>query len=316
MKDYYISGVGALLLSLIIGKFYIPMIANREIGQSIREDGPESHLNKEGTPTMGGVIFILSTLLATVLLVGVTPKVNVVLLSMVGFGLVGLIDDALIIIYNRNEGLTPRQKMLGQLIVSLVVIYLSNRYAATKEIIIPFTHMKSFSLGIFHVPVLLILLGTVNSVNLTDGLDGLASIISIIVLFGFGLLSTLVDEPEIAHFNITLAGALIGFLLYNKYPAKIFMGDVGSLALGGAIGAVAIMTGTELFLPIIGFIYVVETLSVIIQVVYYKKTKKRIFLMSPLHHHYEEKGWHETKVVRIFSIISVLTMVLGVIGII
>lgn len=317
MDRFFIGGIGGLLFSIIIGKFYIPIITKREVNQSIRLDGPESHLDKEGTPTMGGVIFILSTILAVLVFKELSTKNTIVLLSMVGFGLVGLVDDGLIILYNRNEGLTPRQKILAQILVSLGVIYLSYNDPDLKNIIIPFTHMGAINLGIFYLPfVLFVLLGTVNSVNLTDGLDGLASVVSIIVLFGFGILSVLTHNIDVAIFCITLVGALIGFLVYNKFPAKIFMGDVGSLALGGGIGAIALVTGTELYLPIIGFIYVVETLSVIIQVYYFKRYKKRVFLMSPLHHHYEEKGWHETKVVRVFSMVSILTTVLGIIAII
>ena len=245
---YLLGGILSAILSIGIGKYYIPILTEREMGHFIREDGPQTHLSKTGTPTMGGVIFILSTLITTLVIQGIDPKILVILISMIGFGLVGLVDDLLIIKYEKNEGLTPRQKFLAQVGVALVVILFSTKYPETRDYIVPFTHMSRVNLSMLHIPFLLfVILGTVNSVNLTDGLDGLASTISIIVLFGYGIISSVLQVGEISVFSIILAGALIGFLYFNKFPAKIFMGDVGSLALGGAIVGIALMTGTILF---------------------------------------------------------------------
>lgn len=312
-----IIAILALVLSLVIGRFYIPFMQKKKLGQAIREDGPQSHLVKSGTPTMGGVIFILASGLCILLLNPGDERIYIGLFSMFAFGLIGLIDDGLIIFYKRNEGLSAKQKFAAQVIVALVLAYISSKYEYTRKMIVPFGSGQTIDLSIMHYPLIIfVILGTVNAVNLTDGLDGLATQVSIVGLLGFAIGANILAENTMANFSISVLGALLGFLYYNKYPAKIFMGDVGSLALGGVFATIAIMTRTVLYLPFFAFIFVIETLSVIIQVTHFKRTGRRIFLMSPLHHHFEEKGWHETKVVKVFTLIASIVTIIGLVGLI
>lgn len=305
------------IISLILGPIIIPELKKLKIGQTIRTDGPQSHLKKSGTPTMGGIIFIISTIV-TMLIFGINDRRGYIcLLSFVGFGLIGFIDDYLIVIKKDNEGLTPSQKFVAQIVVSIIVMFLVLKDPSYKNLYIPFVGNKTVNLGVFSYPIILfIILGTVNSVNLTDGLDGLASSVSIVGLIAFSIISAFRNINIVSMFAMALAGGLLGFLRYNKFPAKVFMGDVGSLAIGGAFAAIALTTQTSLYLPFIGFIFVIETLSVIIQVASFKLTGKRVFLMSPLHHHFEAIGWSEVKIVRIFyfvtAIISVITVISGI----
>lgn len=306
--------IGAII-GLVLGPIIIPELKKLKIGQSIRADGPESHLKKSGTPTMGGIIFIIATIV-TMIIFGVEDNKGYILfLSFLGFGLIGFIDDYLIVVKKTNDGLSPSQKFSAQIVVALIIMLLVLKNPEYKNLYVPFMGEKTVNLGIFSYPIILfIILGTVNSVNLTDGLDGLASSVSIVALIAFSVISAYRSEEDVAKFAMALAGGLLGFLQFNKYPAKVFMGDVGSLALGGAFAAIALTTKTSFYLPFIGFIFVIETLSVIIQVISYKLTGKRVFLMSPLHHHFEAKGWSEVKIVRIFYIITGIISVLTVIG--
>lgn len=306
-----------VIISLILGPIIIPELKKLKIGQTIRTDGPQSHLKKSGTPTMGGIIFILSTII-TMLILGIDDnKGFICLLSFIGFGLIGFIDDYLIVIKKDNEGLTPSQKFIAQIVVSVIVMFLVLKNPKYKDLYIPFLGNKTVNFGVFSYPIILfIILGTVNSVNLTDGLDGLASSVSVVGLIAFSIISAFRNVDIVAKFAMALAGGLLGFLRYNKFPAKVFMGDVGSLAIGGAFAAIALTTQTSLYLPFIGFIFVIETLSVIIQVASFKLTGKRVLLMSPLHHHFEAIGWSEVKIVRVFyfitAIISVITVISGI----
>lgn len=306
----------SFIIALALGKILIPLLRRLKFGQIIREDGPENHKAKQGTPTMGGIIFLLPVLLLGAIYSFIDIRVLSLVLVTLGFALVGFLDDYLKIKRKNNSGLSPKQKMLGLLIVSGTFTW----YAVTfvdeaRTLILPFWGYKTP----WTVPVVIaiplaifFLVGFSNAVNLTDGLDGLAGSVTTIVLLFFTLATMLNSQWDYLRiFCALLAGGILGFLVYNLYPAKVFMGDTGSLALGGALTAVAILTGTPIFLAISGIIYVIETLSVIIQVFYFKKTGKRFFLMAPLHHHFEHKGWNEMKVVTIFTIVTIFSSILA-----
>lgn len=298
----------AFLISILEGPIIIPLLHKLKFGQSIREEGPKSHQKKAGTPTMGGIIFIISSFL-TMLLIVRKPgdEAMVALYAFVAFGVIGALDDGLKIIRKKNLGLRAYQKMILLLVVSGAFAYYAahNPYIGTS-IILPFAH-KTWNLGIFYIPFIIIYFtGTTNAVNLTDGLDGLATSVTLLVMTFFSLVSFATGHYTLAIFCAVVAGALLGFLRYNAFPAQVFMGDTGSLALGGAVAAIAMILKMPLLVIIVGGIYVMETLSVILQVASFKLTGKRIFKMSPIHHHFELSGWHETKVVSIFCIVTVI----------
>lgn len=304
----------SFFISLILGPILIPILKRLKIGQSIREEGPKSHIKKTGTPTMGGIIF-LTSLIITLFVSGVTNKNTYVLIfATLGFGLIGFIDDYIIIAKKRNLGLKAYQKLIGQFLFAvLLAIYQYSISDAGTKLIIPFMQDKYLDLGIFYIPfIIFVIIGTVNSVNLTDGLDGLASGVTLIVLSFFAVIAFSMGMDSISIFSLALLGACLGFLIHNAHPAKIFMGDTGSLALGGAISAIAVLLNLPLIIPIVGGIYLIEAISVIIQVTSFKLTGKRVFLMSPLHHHYEQKGFEETNIVAGFWIVTVLLCILGI----
>ncbi len=301
-------------ISLILGPIVILILKRLKIGQSIREEGPKSHIKKTGTPTMGGIIFLIS-LIITVFISGQVDKNTYVLIfATLGFALIGFIDDYIIIAKKRNLGLKANQKLIGQFVfAALLTMYQYSISEMGTKLIIPFVEGKYLDLGIFYIPFMIfVIVGTVNSVNLTDGLDGLASGVTLIVLSFFAVVSFTMAKASIVIFSLALAGACLGFLIHNAHPAKIFMGDTGSLALGGAISALAVLLNLPLLIPIVGGIYFIEAISVILQVASFKLTGKRIFLMSPLHHHYEQKGWKETKIVVIFWTVTVLLCIVGI----
>lgn len=308
-------GIG-FLITLILGPIVIPLLKKLNIGQSIREEGPKSHLSKSGTPTMGGLIMFIA-LIITVFTSGIVTKdTYILLLSTLGFGLIGFIDDYLIVVKRSNEGLKPYQKLIGQiLLATILAIYQSNSSALATNLIVPFLKYEYLDLGIFYIPfIVFVVVGTVNSVNLTDGLDGLASGVTLIVLSFFSLVAMNWGMDSISIYSSALAGACLGFLIHNSYPAKVFMGDTGSMGLGGAVAGIAILLNTSLILPIVGGIYFVETLSVIVQVLSFKLTGKRVLLMSPLHHHFEHKGWKETKVVGVFWLVTLILSLIGILA--
>ncbi|WP_040542229.1 MULTISPECIES: phospho-N-acetylmuramoyl-pentapeptide-transferase [Peptoniphilus] len=310
--SYLVSIVLGIVFSLIFGKIMIPILKSLHAGQSIREDGPQSHLVKSGTPTIGGLIFLASVILVTLITVNFKLSVLMILFSTLAFGTVGFIDDYIKVVKKRNLGLRAYQKLLLQILTAVIlIIYQYNSKNMGTDLYIPF--LKDYrSIGFLYVPfIIFVIVGTVNSVNLTDGLDGLSSSVTIICLLFFNVVAVKFQRYEIAFFCLALAGALIGFLFYNKYPAKVFMGDTGSLALGGAISAIALLLNVPLILPIAGGIYFIETLSVIIQVISFKTRGKRVFLMSPLHHHFEHKGWHERKVVAVFSLVELILCIIS-----
>ncbi len=303
------------LMAITLGPIIIPKLSNLGIGQSIRKEGPKSHLKKEGTPTMGGIIILLSIILSSIVFGKslITKNIAIILVSILGFGLIGFIDDYLIVVRKDNQGLTESQKILFQTILAVIIafIYSYNDELGTS-LIIPFVKYKYLNLGWLYLPFMtFVIVGTVNSVNLTDGLDGLASGVTVIVMLFFSLIALQWGVKDIETISLIILGSCLGFLFHNFYPAKVFMGDTGSLALGGAVASIAMVLRLPLIIPIVGGIYLVEALSVIIQVLSFKIRKKRVFLMAPLHHHFEHKGWKETKVVQVFWFIS---GVLGVIG--
>ena len=294
--------VVSFIISIVLGPIIIPMLQRLKFGQNIRKEGPQSHLKKAGTPTIGGLIFIISTLI-----------VMVALYSLLAFGFIGFLDDFLKIVKKQNEGLKAWQKMLLLIIFSTAIAVYGSVNLGTG-LMIPFIGTK-IPLGILYIPfVIVYYAGTTNAVNLTDGLDGLASTVSILVLTFFGVVSFTMGHESLSVFSFILAGGLLGFLKFNAYPAKVFMGDTGSLAIGGAIATIALILELPLILVIVGGIYVFETISVILQVSSYKLRGKRLFKMAPIHHHFEQEGWSETKIVTVFSIITVLLCVIGFIA--
>lgn len=309
----YLVNIGlGLILSLILGKILIPVLKKLHAGQSIREEGPKSHMVKSGTPTIGGLIFLFSAIITTLLTGNFKVSVFMILFSTLAFGAVGFIDDYIKVVMKRNLGLRAYQKLFLQILTAVIlIIYQYNSKHMGTDLYIPF--LKDYrSIGVFYIPfIIFVIVGTVNSVNLTDGLDGLSTSVTIICLLFFNVVAVKFERYEIAAFSLVLAGALIGFLFFNKYPAKVFMGDTGSLALGGAISAIALLLNVPLILPIAGGIYFIETLSVIIQVVSFKTRGKRVFLMSPLHHHFEQKGWHEKKIVAVFSLVELILCIIS-----
>ncbi len=315
-RQLIISVSTSLIIALILGPIVIPMLKKLNIGQSIREDGPQSHLSKSGTPTMGGIIIFIALLIG-VLASGVLNKdIYILLLATIGFGLIGFIDDYIIVAKKRNLGLKAYQKIIGQVILAVMLaVYQASTSELGTKVIIPFLKNEYLDLGIFYVPfIAFVVIGTVNSVNLTDGLDGLASGVTLIILAFFAFVSMKFGIESISVFSAVLAGACLGFLMHNAYPAKIFMGDTGSMGLGGAVAGIAVLLNLPLIIPIVGGIYFAEALSVIIQVISFKLTGKRVFLMSPLHHHFEHKGWKETKVVLVFWSVTVFLCLVGIVA--
>ncbi len=296
--------------STLIGPRLIPYLQRLKFGQSIRQEGPKSHYKKAGTPTMGGFIFLAGLLLAMVLVRTFDEVGLFMLFSIFGFGSLGFADDYIKVVLKRNLGLRAWQKLAGQFIVSAILAVWGANLFGT-EILIPFIK-QPFDIGVLYYPfVIFVAIATTNAVNLTDGLDGLAGSVSTLVIGFFGLVAVAQQNVTLLVVAIGLIGGLGGFLKYNRYPAQVFMGDLGSLALGGAVAGFAFSTGTALMIPIVGGIYFAETLSVIIQVVSFKTTGKRVFKMSPLHHHFELSGWKETKIVGTFYMITLGLVILG-----
>ncbi|EGT4137119.1 phospho-N-acetylmuramoyl-pentapeptide-transferase [Clostridium perfringens] len=296
----------SFIVASILGPIIIPLLHKLKFGQNIRQEGPKSHLKKAGTPTIGGLIFIFATIITMFIMVGnPTDEAMIALYSFVGFGFVGFLDDLLKIIKKKNEGLTSGQKMILLLIVSGFLTWYAYKYIGTS-INIPFLNGQ-INLGLFYIPAAMFYFaGVTNAVNLTDGLDGLATSVTVLVTTFLGIISYNLGHISLAIFCVALAGALLAFLRFNAFPARVFMGDTGSLALGGAVAMVALILKMPLILVLIGIIYVIETLSVILQVASFKFTGKRIFKMAPIHHHFEQLGWSETKIVSVFSIITVV----------
>ena len=306
MKNTILFILISLVLTLILGKVIIPILKSSHIGQNIRQEGPKSHYGKAGTPTMGGIIFLISALVLTLIFVPFSMKTFILLLSTFGFGAIGFIDDFRKLVLKRSLGLTPKQKIILQVLISFIIAVLCFIFQneTITKLWIPFTDTRLI-VSIFGIPIMMfIMIGTSNAVNLTDGLDGLSSQVSIPVFLTLIILSQNIEDKLFASIML---GGVLGFLFYNSNPASVFMGDTGSMAIGGAVVGLAINMGMPIFLVILGGVYVAESLSVIIQVASYKlRNKKRIFLMTPIHHHFELKGYKEPKIVTGFTIVSVI----------
>lgn len=306
----------SLLIATVVGKRIIRILQKQQVGEEIRDLGLEGQMQKKGTPTMGGVIILLAILVPVILFARLdNVYIQLMIVSTIWLGLIGFLDDYIKVVMKRNLGLTPAQKMLGQILITAVfAFYMVNYSGLGTEVVIPFTGGSVVNLGILYVPVLFfVVLGTVNGANFTDGLDGLCSSVTTLIAVFFTVIAV-AAATDVHPVVCAVIGALLGFLCFNTYPAKVFMGDTGSLALGGFVVSTAYMLQIPFFLPIVAFVYFVEVLSVIIQVAYYKRTKKRIFKMAPIHHHFELSGWPETKVVSIFSIVTAVLCLIGMLA--
>jgi phospho-N-acetylmuramoyl-pentapeptide-transferase len=331
MRQFALTIIIAFLTTLLMGNLLIPWLRRLKFGQVVRDDGPKTHLSKTGTPTMGGILFLVPLIVLSLLLSGENRQFLIAaVLSTAGFGLIGFVDDYIKVVKKRSLGLRAYQKIIGQLVVAVALAY----YAYTNpdigsSVIVPFIGLE-WDLGIFYIPIaVFIIVGVVNSVNLTDGLDGLCSGVTLIVSATLSLIlaaaSIFVEQQELIElaakykelltFSAALTGAMLGFLRYNTHPAQVFMGDTGSLGLGGAVSAVSILLRIPLWLPIIGGIYMAEAISVILQVGSFKLRGKRVFKMAPLHHHFELLGMPETRVVSMFMIATAILCTLALISI-
>jgi len=321
VKILLLSFVTSVVISIIV----IPILRKLKVGQSERDDGPKSHLNKKGTPTMGGIILIISTLVLSAFLYidysADEPEIATRLLPMIfvtlGFGIVGFVDDFKKVILHNTDGLSPKAKMAGLMIIAIAYVgMLVWVFHNGTDIYIPFADKFSNLPVWIYVPfAVAVILATTNAVNLTDGIDGLSTSVTTIILTALTVISIIWNVKETTIFGCIVIGSALGFLLFNLHPAHVFMGDTGSLLLGGAIAGIALYLKIPLLLLIIAIVPVIETLSVIIQVAYYKKTKKRFFKMAPIHHHFELSGWNEDKVVSVFSLITLIASIIGVLAV-
>lgn len=306
----------AFVIVLILAPFTIPFLLRLKVGQTVRDDGPQSHLKKTGTPTMGGIMFLVAAFVPSLFFLDEYPAVAPVLALTLGMGLVGFLDDYIKVVLKRSMGLRAWQKLLLQFVITAAFCwYIVVILHCDLSMKIPFFEGKYLDLGIFNIPLLfVVIIGTDNATNLTDGLDGLATTVTIFVA-GFFTICSLFLGDAVTPFTLAFLGALIGFLMFNVYPAKVFMGDTGSLAIGGFVAATAYVLQMPLFLLLVGIIYVIETLSVMMQVSYFKLTHgKRIFKMAPIHHHFELCGWSEAKIVAVFSTVTFFMCVIALFG--
>lgn len=301
-------------ISVILCPIIIPFLRKLKFGQYVRDDGPESHLKKAGTPTMGGLVILVSILLTSLIYIRKYTDIIPVLFMTLGFGIIGFLDDYIKVVMKRSLGLKPLQKMLGQFIVTAIFVYYYFNVAKMgASVIIPFAGGMGFEMPkwLFIIFIFIVVLGTVNGVNFTDGLDGLASGVTAIVATFFTVAATVINV-NMTPITGAVVGSLLGFLLFNTYPARVFMGDTGSLALGGFVASIALMLHMPLFIVIVGLVYLVEVISVIMQVGYFKLTHgKRIFKMAPIHHHFELCGFSETQVVAAFSVVTAILCLVG-----
>lgn len=311
------SVIISFAISVVLGPVVIPFLRRLKVGQTVRDEGPRSHLKKNGTPTMGGILILVGVVVTSILYVRDYPRILPVLFVTLGFGLIGFMDDYIKVVLKRSMGLRAWQKMAMQILVTGVFAYYLVHYTDVPLAMrIPFWSGHYLDFGIFNIPILFfIVIGTVNGTNFTDGLDGLASSVTVLVATFFTVVAIGL-QSGIEPITCAVVGALLGFLLFNVYPASVFMGDTGSLALGGFVAATAYMLQMPIFIAIVGFIYVIEVLSVIIQVGYFKMSGgKRIFKMAPIHHHFELCGWSETRIVAAFSIVTALLCLVALVGI-
>lgn len=316
VNETILAVIIAFVISAIMCPIVIPFLHKLKFGQQVREDGPQAHLKKQGTPTMGGLVILTSIIITSLLYIKDYPNIIPILFVTVGFGVIGFLDDYIKIVMKRSEGLKAWQKLVGQFaITGIFAYYLLTATDVGTYMMIPFTKKYlEFPIWLFVPALFFIVLGTDNGVNFTDGLDGLCTSVTILVATFFTIVA-IGENSGISPITGAAVGALLGFLLFNVYPARVFMGDTGSLALGGFVASSAFMMRMPLFIAIVGLIYLVEVLSVIIQVVYFKKTGgKRFFRMAPIHHHFELCGWSETRVVGVFSIITAILCLVAYLG--
>lgn len=307
----------SFLISVILCPIFIPFLKRLKFGQYVRDEGPQSHLKKTGTPTMGGIVILLGIVITSLGFVKNNKDIIPILFATVGFGIIGFLDDYIKVVMKRSMGLKPWQKMLGQFIVTGIFGYYIHTYSnVSTTMLIPFSGGRYLDLGILWIPMLFfVFLGTTNGSNFTDGLDGLATSVTVLIATFFTVVA-LSFKGSIAPITGAVMGSLLGFLVFNSYPARVFMGDTGSLALGGFVASTAYMLQMPLFILIVALVYLVEVLSVIIQVSYFKISGgKRIFKMAPIHHHFELCGWAETKVVTIFSIVTAILCIIALLAI-
>jgi phospho-N-acetylmuramoyl-pentapeptide-transferase len=301
----------AFLLAVIMGPLFIPLLRRLKFGQQIRTDGPQGHLKKAGTPTMGGTIILLALALVVLRFADKSIEMVILLVASLGYGLVGFLDDYIKILLKRSLGLTAKQKLLGQLIISVIVCVLLAQIGHSTDVRIPFIDY-TIPMGWLYYPfVVIMMLGTSNAVNFTDGLDGLLAGTSAVAFGAYAIIALNMTQPDVAVFSAAMVGAVLGFLVFNAHPAKVFMGDTGSLGIGGGLALVAVLTKSEILLVLIGGVFVVEVLSVIIQVVSFKTRGKRVFKMSPIHHHFELVGWSEWRVVITFWATGIILAGIG-----
>ncbi len=303
-------------ITAVAAPIVIPFLRKLKCGQTVREDGPQTHLKKSGTPTMGGILILVSVIVTSILFIDKYPKVAPILFMTSGFGLIGFLDDYIKVVCKQSEGLTPWQKMMGQLVVTGVFVYYLHFYTdISLTMKIPFLKDQYIDPGVWGIPLLIfVVLGTVNGTNFTDGLDGLAGSVTVIVAVFFSVVAV-GTESGIEPITCAVVGALMGFLLFNVHPASVFMGDTGSLALGGFVAACGYMLQMPLYIAIVGSVYLIEVSSVIVQVCYYKISGgKRLLKMAPLHHHFELCGWSETKIVAAFSIVTAIMCLVALMG--
>lgn len=311
------SVVISFAVSVVLIPVAIPFLRRLKVGQTVRDEGPESHLKKNGTPTMGGLVVLISVSVTSIFFVRDYPKIMPILFLTLGFGLIGFLDDYIKVVLKRSMGLHAWQKFLLQIVVTGVFVFYIRRYTELTLVMkVPFVRDLYLDFGWMNIPILFfIVIGTANGTNFTDGLDGLASSVTVLVATFFSVVA-IGTGSGIEPVTCAMAGALLGFLLFNVHPASVFMGDTGSLALGGFVAASAYMMQMPLFIVLAGFVYMVEVLSVIVQVTYFKITGgKRIFKMAPIHHHFELCGWSETRVVAIFSIVTALLSLAALLGV-
>lgn len=316
VNETILAVIIAFVISAILCPIVIPFLHKLKFGQQVRDDGPPAHLKKQGTPTMGGLVILSSIIITSLLYLKDYPKIIPVLFVTAGFGVIGFLDDYIKIVMKRSEGLNPGQKLAGQIIITgIFAYYIITSDEIGTQMLIPFTGQYLVMPVWLFVPALFfIVLGTDNGVNFTDGLDGLCTSVTILVATFFTIVA-IGENSGISPITGAVVGSLLGFLLFNVYPARVFMGDTGSLALGGFVASSAFMMQMPLFIAVVGLIYLVEVLSVIIQVTYFKKTGgKRIFKMAPIHHHFELCGWSETRVVAVFSIITAILCLVAYLG--
>ena len=305
------------LTSAVLGLIFVPLLKKLNVGQRISVFVGDNHKQKEGTPTMGGIIFILATLITTGVLlltnrIEYTNNLGIVLIIFVGYAIIGFIDDFLSIKRKNNEGLTETQKLFGQIILALLFFFMYVRNGGQTALVVSTLHIH-IEMGWFYgLFILFLLVGGSNAVNLTDGLDGLAGGLSAIAFIAFSLISITVGFDDLGIFTFVLAGSIVGFLIFNTHPAKVFMGDTGSLALGGLMSTIAVLTHREITLAVVASVFIIETLSVIFQVIWLKLFKKKLFLMTPLHHHFEKLGWKEQDIVKLFWVVGLILAMCGI----